>query len=198
MNRPTPQGVASVLAAFALSCGSARVSHTPAPDAATGNGTTDGGADTEPAAEASSADVEAPAVCAAGDYFIEVNDDASTRTFRSGCAESGADVPSLSSVLCVEDLQCFYLTACGGTASVQLQVRTGIYGYAWFSFDDGDGGTYSGGGPIRFSNAPWQLTGLPWEGGTIAGDYGAALPVQDDAGVTTAVNLYSGRFCVQP
>jgi hypothetical protein len=201
MTRPTVQGLACVLAAFALGCGSGRVSLNAPSDAATGNATVDRGAETETEApaEASSVDVESPNVlCTAGDYFIEVTDDAGTRALRSGCADSGVDVPSLSTVLCAEDLQCFYLTACGGAASVQLQVRGGIYGYAWFSFDDGDGGTYSGGGPIHFSNAPPQLSGLPWEGGTIAGDYEADLPVEDDAGVTTAVSRYSGRFCVHP
>jgi hypothetical protein len=141
-------------------------------------------------------------MCAAGDYFIEVNDDAATRALRSGCPDSGADVPALSATLCAEDTACFYLTACSGAASVRLKGTGALFSYAQFDFDDGEGGIYSGGGPIRLSNAPpyvtGQYTGTPWEGGTIAGDYAAAIVVQDDAGVTTAVDRFSGRFCVHP
>src|ERR1700690_1470282 len=131
----------SLLAVIALGCGNT-VGAAVSSDAAASDGGIDV-ASAQPQDEASAGDARSPVVCSDGDYFIEVAGDAGTLTLRSACADSGSDVPSLSSFLCAEDTPCFWLSACDGNASVVLGVLAGSY-LRSFTFDAGEGGTCAG------------------------------------------------------
>ncbi len=140
-------------------------------------------------------DVEVPAACDAGDYYVTVNDGTSTQVLRGGCRDSGPDVPwlDLRSGGNVCDLA--YLYACSPTG-VRVNIVEGCnsgvipigqtLAAVKGSYDDGSGQVLVGGGAVRF-------TAAPPEGGTIPGGYVLSLHGPDGGGDAGSI---SGTFCV--
>jgi hypothetical protein len=138
-------------------------------------------------------DAGIPGHCDASDYFLTVDNGASTGVLRGGCGDSGPPEPFLgvySGGNLVENVDLF---ACSSGASLTLisllhgMLQAPVVGtqQATALFDDGDGRTLQGMGSIEFTSAPPL-------GGTVAGGYAQTL-YGTDGGYAGSI---AGTFCV--
>jgi hypothetical protein len=168
---------------------------TAAPDAAAGP---DAAVGTDTGLPVGDASGDAPTdgallvLCEAGDYFVQVVDDAGTRYLRSDCSEAGGP-PSLVLGICAEDLAGMMVVACSGATSIRLCSQIGGSGAGdWpvsVQYSDSEGGPSNAAG-----YATMHITTFPPDGGTIAGDYAGLITWPgDDSGTGRAL---SGAFCL--
>jgi hypothetical protein len=138
-------------------------------------------------------DAGTPGACDAGEYFVTVDNGASTDVLRSGCGDSGPPEPFLgvySGGNLVEEVR---LLACSSGTSLTLisslhgMLQAPVVGtqQAGATFDDGDGRKLQGTGSIEFTSAPTL-------GGTVAGGYVQTL-YGTDGGYEGSI---AGTFCV--
>jgi hypothetical protein len=214
-NSPTDSKVVKGLLCVALvalgACGGERAGHSEGGgaivDGEAETGPLDlwyGGPETGSAPDAIGANVVAPLECDGG-YFIEVTDDAGTRSFRSSCVGSDAAIQTTCK-FCAEDYFSAILEACSGASGIvvevadpQICVAGGSSKRAFVSYDDGDGGIISGLGGVTFAREPTWFRGcLASNGGPTVGEFGAYVGGADAAAGAAGMKAVSGRFCLSP